>query len=264
MGAEGQHAPEYRRRPKPAPVTPPSPSVNDCSFNATFGGAAGSAPDPAQWGYNLGGGGWGNNEKETYTDSAQNARVDGDGNLAITVTRNGSGYDSARLVTSDTFVQMYGYFEASIWLSPVEGLWPAFWLLGVNSQSWPACGELDIMENYGSSLVSCTINNGTVGWTPALEADTQNDGNWHTYACLWKPGSVSMFKDGALLQTQTPATIDGDWPYDSAQAMGGGLYFILNVAVGGTGTNNVTPPASALPAAPMSVGYVRAWPLSSV
>jgi beta-glucanase (GH16 family) len=281
VGAEGRHGHGGHRRPpappkpappkpappKPAPPTPPSPAsysptpapAAGFTFADEFTGTAGTAPDSASWGYDLGGGGWGNGELETYVQSATNAYLDGEGHLAITVTAAGkNGYDSARLVTRGTFVQMYGSFEAGIKLAPGTGLWPAFWLLGVDDSTWPACGELDIMENYGSpDLVSCTINNGTVGWKPSLEADTTDDGDWHVYRCDWAKGTVSMYKDGTLLQTQTPSTIGGAWPYDSSAAMGGGLYIILNVAVGGTGTNDAKP--SSLPATPMLVDYVHAW-----
>lgn len=271
VGAEGHHRP-HRRTPPPTPAPTPSPPSTTppasyvptpapskgYTFTDEFAGAAGVSPSE-NWAYDLGAGGWGNGELETYTSSAANAHLDGDGHLAVTVTANGKGYDSARLVTRGIFTQMYGSFEAGIKLSPVTGLWPAFWLLGVNAATWPACGELDVMENYGGSLVSSTINNGSVGWLPQLEADTTDDGGWHIYRCTWEPGTVSMYKDNVLLQTQTPKTVSGDWPYDNSSAMGGGLYVILNVAVGGSGTGGATPPASALPAVPMLVDYVHAW-----
>jgi beta-glucanase (GH16 family) len=278
VGADGHHrAPGHGHQhhptpPTPTPPAPPTPTppstgptptpapASGYTFADEFDGAAGTAPSSKNWSYDLGGGGWGNNELEVYTNEVKNAYQDGYSHLAIEVDQIANGtYNSARLVTRGIFTQMYGSFEAGIKLAPVEGLWPAFWLLGVNDASWPACGELDIMENYGSSLVSCTINNGTTGWLSNLEADTTDDGNWHVYRCDWAPGTVSMFKDGKLLQTQTPETVDGNWPYDNAAAMGGGLYFILNVAVGGTGVDGVSPSAGSLPAIPMLVDYVHAW-----
>lgn len=256
-------APSPTPTPTPAPapssgLTPTPPPAAGYAFADEFNGAAGTAPSSGNWSYDLGGGGWGNDELEAYTASSQNAYLDGSGNLAITVTSDGGGgYNSARLVTRGTFVQMYGHFEAAIKLAPGTGLWPAFWLLGVDDSTWPACGELDIMENYGTSMVSSTINNGTVGWTASLEADTDDDGQWHIYRCDWEKGSVSMYKDGKLLQKQTPSTVGGAWPYDSSSAMGGGLYIILNVAVGGTGVNGAKP--KKLPATPMLVDWVHAW-----
>src|ERR1044071_5600352 len=40
-----------------------------------FDGAVGSKPDSTKWGYDLGGGGWGNSELEYYTEDAANAQV---------------------------------------------------------------------------------------------------------------------------------------------------------------------------------------------
>ena len=64
---------------------------------------------------------------------------------------NGSSYTSARLLTKGLFEQAYGRFEARIRLPYGQGIWPAFWLLGANSDevAWPQCGEIDIMEYRG-------------------------------------------------------------------------------------------------------------------
>src|ERR1700737_1086697 len=65
-----------------------------------FDGPANSQPDPTKWAYDLGGGGWGNAELETYTSSAENAHVDGNGNLVVRALRSSSTrYTSARLKT---------------------------------------------------------------------------------------------------------------------------------------------------------------------
>ena len=105
-----------------------------------------------------GGGGWGNNELETYTSRTANAELQ-DGALVIRVlkepltgsdniTRN---YTSARLVTRNKFTQTYGRFEARLKVPYGQGIWPAFWMLGndLDSAGWPKCGEIDIMENIG-------------------------------------------------------------------------------------------------------------------
>src|SRR5262249_48880340 len=47
-------------------------------WNDEFNGPVDSAPDPAKWGYDLGGGGWGNAELEVYTNSTQNASITAD------------------------------------------------------------------------------------------------------------------------------------------------------------------------------------------
>src|SRR6185369_1263761 len=121
-----------------------------------FDGPAGSAPSSSKWGYDIGGGGWGNNELETYTSRTQNASLDGDGNLVISVIKETftgpdritREYTSARLLTKGKFEQRYGGFAARMKLPFGEALWPAFWMLGndIDKVGWPGSGEIDIME----------------------------------------------------------------------------------------------------------------------
>ena len=123
-----------------------------------FNGPNGSAVDSSKWVLETGGEGWGNEELEYYTDRTANVSVH-DGNLVIKavaekytgpdgVTRN---YTSARLKTLGKFSQTYGRFEARIKVPHGQGMWPAFWMLGddIDKVGWPACGEIDIMENIG-------------------------------------------------------------------------------------------------------------------
>src|SRR5438874_11345573 len=137
-----------------------------------FNDPAGTPPDPAKWNYDLGGGGWGNGEAETYTNSPQNVFQDGKGNLVIRAIRDSSGaYSSARLQTGSPGASthtadvswQYGRIVARIKLPFGQGVWPAFWMLGENigTAGWPACGEIDIMENFGAYKNSAGVNNGT-------------------------------------------------------------------------------------------------------
>src|SRR5438034_7439950 len=140
----------------PPPIPPSTGFV--LSWSDEFGGADGSTPDASKWTYDLGGGGWGNNELETYTNRAVNAQIKG-GNLVITAQKEtftgvdgiSRDYTSARLKTQGLFAQAYGRFEARIKIPAGQGMWPAFWMLGndITSVGWPKCGEIDIMENIG-------------------------------------------------------------------------------------------------------------------
>ena len=149
------------------------PASPDASWQLTwsdeFDGADGSAPAAARWVCDTGGGGWGNNELQTYTDRRENSVIRG-GTLVITavkerfagadgITRD---YTSARLKTSGTFAQACGRFEGRMKLPRGQGIWPAFWMLGDNlaSADWPVCGEIDIMENIGRepSIVHGTLH----------------------------------------------------------------------------------------------------------
>jgi beta-glucanase (GH16 family) len=94
----------------------------------------------------LGGDGFGNNEKQTYTD--RNARILS-GKLVI-FTQRGSNdeYYSSRLVSKKSF--RYGTFEMRAQLPRGRGTWPAFWLLSAKKPlNWPNDGEIDIMEHVG-------------------------------------------------------------------------------------------------------------------
>ena len=120
-------------------------------------------PDPAKWGYDTGGGGWGNHELEDYTRDPTNAFLDGEGHLVIRADRSESGrYTSARLKTLGLFEFQYGRVEARIRIPYGQGIWPAFWMLGkdIGAAGWPKCGEIDVMENIGKepALVHGTVH----------------------------------------------------------------------------------------------------------
>ena len=145
-----------------SPPPPPPPPNWVLTWSDEFNGPDGSGVDPNNWSFDVGGGGWGNNELEYYTSGTSNAVIQG-GSLVITATSDGASgyscwygpcqYTSARINTAGKFSQQYGRFEASIKIPQGQGVWPAFWLLGENigSVGWPACGEIDIMENIGST-----------------------------------------------------------------------------------------------------------------
>ena len=110
----------------------------------------GNSIDRNKWGYDIGGSGWGNNELEYYTDRSDNAYVS-NSILHIRAKKEsygGKSYTSARMLSKNKFNVQYGYVEARIALPSGMGIWPAFWMLGQNidSVSWPACGEIDIIE----------------------------------------------------------------------------------------------------------------------
>ena len=123
---------------------------------------------PGTWIYDIGGDGWGNDELETYTIRRDNSFLQG-GRLIIRAKaesyRGSDGiersYTSARLKSQGLFSQARGKFEARMRLPRGQGVWPAFWMLGddVSSVGWPACGELDIMENIGREPTIVTRDN---------------------------------------------------------------------------------------------------------
>lgn len=236
-----------------APLPAPLPRDNTYTFQDNFDGPAGSRPDATRWTYDLGDGGWGNNESEVYTNSVANAYQDGESHLIVQVTNPSPGvFNSARLTTRGKFSQLYGSWQASIAIDNVPGCWPAFWFLGVN-QPWPACGEIDVMENYGMGYTTGTVWNGTASTRQAHRSMINVDGNFHVYQLDVTNDQVALYQDGHQFLTATPAELS-PWPFNG----NGGLYALLDIATGGTGTDYAIPDSAVLPAR-MLVDYVRCW-----
>ena len=57
------------------------------AWSDEFDGPGKSSPDSTKWGFDTGGGGWGNHEIEYYASRLQNAFVDGEGRLVIKALR---------------------------------------------------------------------------------------------------------------------------------------------------------------------------------
>jgi uncharacterized protein (TIGR03437 family) len=206
-----------------------------------FNGAAGAPPDPSRWTYDLGAGGWGNSELETYTNSPDNASQDGAGNLVVRAVKSGSGYTSARIKTQGRFSVTYGKVEARIKIPAGQGIWPAFWMLGadIDQVGWPACGEIDIMENIGKepttihgTLHGPGYSGGSAIGGPFTGPRFADD--FHIYGIEWSPDSVVFFVDGKQYFSVTPAKLPAgkSWVFQHP------FFLILNVAVGGTWPGN--------------------------
>ena len=243
------------------------------TWSDEFNDPSGTKPDASKWSYKLGGTGNGNSELEYYTDSAQNASTDGNGNLVFTAikeTPSGSTcwygtcqYTSARISTKNKFSQAYGRFEARVWVPAGKGIWPAFWTLGddPNNVGWPEQGEIDIMEIIGSapSTVHGSLHGpGYSGGSPltksyTLPAGQSFDQGFHTFAIEWAPNEVKFFADDVLYETRTPADVPAgkQWVYDHP------FYVILNLAVGGNWPGS--PNAETKFPSQMKVDYVRVY-----
>jgi beta-glucanase (GH16 family) len=258
--------------PEKIPSTP-SPTAAGWSlvWSDEFDGPAGSSVDRSRWTFDIGGGGWGNQELETYTDRAANASLDGIGNLVIVAEREAftgpdriaRPYTSARLKTQGLFAQAYGRFEGRMQIPFGQGLWPAFWLLGadITTVGWPACGEIDIMENIGREpgTVHGSLHGpkgGDVGSATgsfALPAGQRFADGFHVFAVEWEPSQVRYYVDGTLYETRTPADLPAGtrWVFDHP------FFVILNVAVGGTWPGS--PDATTTFPQRLRVDYVRVY-----
>ena len=240
------------------------------TWSDEFNGPSGSTVDSAKWSFDIGGGGWGNNELESYTNRTANAELQ-HGALNIralketftgpdSITRN---YTSARLLTKNTFTQTYGRFEARIQVPYGQGIWPAFWMLGndLGTAGWPSCGEIDIMENIGKepSIVHGTLHgpgysgaNG-ISASYSLPASRKFSDSYHTFAVEWERDVIRFYVDGRLYKTRTPA----DLPAGKAWVFNHPFFLVLNVAVGGNFPGD--PDATTVFPQVMKVDYVRVY-----
>lgn len=239
-----------------------------------FNGPDGSAPDPSKWSMVKDGSGFGNHELEYYTDKAANVHQE-KGHLVITarkekytgadgVTRE---YTSGRLQTAGKFQQEYGRFEARIEIPKGQGIWPAFWMLGndIGTVGWPACGEIDVMENVGfePSKVHGSLHGPQYsGDNPLTGAYTLPNhaafsDAFHVFAVEWEPQVIRFYVDNILYETQTIDSIPSHkhWAFDHP------FFVLLNVAVGGQWPGD--PDASTEFPASMLVDYVRVYRLKA-
>ena len=214
------------------------------------------SPDPSKWGYDIGGGGWGNNELQYYTNRTDNAAVSG-GTLKITLKKenfSGSLYTSARLLSKDKFSFKYGKIEVKAKLPAGGGTWPAIWMLGnnISSTPWPACGEIDIMEHVGNQLnkIFGTLHhpghsgaNGDGGSVVNPTATTA----FHRYTTEWSANTIRFLVDDAVFYTFTNYP---SLPFNQ------NFFIILNIAMGGNFGGAVDP---AFSSGAMEIDYVRVY-----
>jgi beta-glucanase (GH16 family) len=195
------------------------------------------APNNSNWGYDIGAGGWGNGEAQYYTQREDNVIVE-DGLLKIIARKEsyeGSSYTSSRLKSQGKYSFTYGKVEVRAKLPASAGTWPAIWMLGANFSSvgWPACGEIDIMEQKGweKGKISSSLHNlSSSGNTKNVaKTDVPNStSEFHVYAMNWTAERIEFSVDGDVFYSYSPATKNNqNWPYTASQ------FIILNVAMGG-------------------------------
>lgn len=216
----------------------------------------GTQLNTSSWNFETGGTGWGNNEKEFY--QAGNTTV-ANGNLIIAAKKENAGsnnYTSSRITTQGKHEFTYGKIEARIMIPVVQGLWPAFWMLGanINSVGWPLCGETDIMEHINTdSLFYGTIhwdNNGHVSYGGKTVAASSSA--YHVYAIEWDSSAIRWYLDGVKYQE---ANILNN--INSTEEFQKPFFIILNLAVGGDWPGQ-TIDDTKLPAS-MLIDYVRVY-----
>jgi len=247
--------------PPPPPPTGAPPGFPTLLWSDEFNG---TTINGANWTYDLGNGGFGNNELENYTNRPENARIE-NGMLVIEARREnlgGSAYSSARLKTQG--LRTFGvntWFEARIQAPQGQGIWPAFWSMGssISTVGWPSCGEIDIMEMRGQNP---TENLGTMHWANDNGSHASFGGSvtspvslaagFHTYAISRTTTAIKWYLDGVQY---FEGNIAGG--INSTSEFQGQFFILLNVAVGGNFVGS--PDASTQFPQQMKVDYVRVW-----
>lgn len=282
-------------------VSAPTLSVFAQTWNLAwsdeFNGAANSAISAQNWTYDTGILNV-NNEVEYYcapdtatapcNTSNPNAYIDGNGHLVIQALRINTGvaaysgsWSSARL-KSQTF--QYGRVESSMSLPLGPGIWPAFWALGTNitSAGWPACGEMDFMEDVplssglGPNTISSTMHGGNSSSScycggnglskkftfPAGDPNGTDVTTFHTYGAIWSPSMVQFYADDPtkvfFVRTVNDLPSGFTWDFNHP------FFLLLNLAIGGTGSWPGAPDSTTPSPALMKVDYVRVYTASPV
>jgi beta-glucanase (GH16 family) len=224
----------------------------------------GSSLNENDWNYEIGAGGWGNNELQYYRK--ENTTVK-DGFLSIEAKKQSAGssmYTSSRLTTQRKRNFKYGRVDIRAALPEGQGMWPALWMLGesISTVGWPACGEIDIMEMIGgtSNGRSDKTTHGTIHWE-GNNKDHASYGNsktiskklseeFHVYSIVWDANSINWYFDDVLFNT-------ADIKPTALNEFRENFFFIMNVAVGGNWPGS--PDQTTVFPQKMWVDYVRMY-----
>lgn len=205
-------------------------------------------------------------EQQAYVDSSETIYIsqdeaDCEGALVIHArcqpgfcTPQGAVFDflSGRINTRGKVTFRYGCVSARMKIPAIEGVWPAFWTLGV-LRNWPACGEIDIMEAVGEPDWISTAAHGSNYFGESALVNKKffhsphTIAEWHVYSVKCSPSSLTFFVDDELVYRITRPMVEffGPWAFDTDK------FIILNLALGGTypfKTNGVRQPYYGLPA----------------
>lgn len=225
---------------------------------------SGGEVDPRNWDFEDWAPGWANHELQRYVPNGElagnkTAFVE-DGILNIRAMKYNGQVISARMNSTASWT--YGYMEARLKLPKGRGTWPAFWMMPRDfSLGWPACGEIDIMEevgvnpNYTSSSIHTKSYNHVMNTHKTKEILTKGaEDEFHIYAVEWTVDYLQFYTDGkAQMRFDNDGKRNNDtWPFNKE------FYIILNLAWGGDwgGWNGVN--ESALPCT-YQIDYVRVF-----
>ena len=205
---------------------------------------SGTALDTTIWNATPSGQGGYNHELQYFNGPGNTSVSGGYLHIAATTVTPDAGltcwygpcrYSSAQLDTSGKFSHQYGRFAARMKIPAGRAFWPAFWMMG-KDMGWPACGEIDVMENVGDTPATDygTIHGPNGGAAYAIGGTEMNPGgnlanDFHVYAVEWSASKIDWYLDGQKYFTATPSSLDGGdvWAYVQP------FYLLLDLAIGG-------------------------------
>ena len=224
----------------------------------------GTELNKVDWTHEVQNSGWVNHELQNYvnhtTPKGRHVTELMDGKLLIHCFKEDGKIYSGRVYAHVKEGWKYGYIEASIKLPKGKGTWPAFWMMPVNFHSWPADGEIDIMEEVGyhpdfvsSSLhANAHVHSNNTQVTHEMYCKGA-EGEFHTYAIEWTAQNITTYVDGKVqLSYDNKGLGRDDWPYNDP------FYVIFNLAWGGDWGGSQGVDENALPVT-MEVDYIRVF-----
>lgn len=249
-------------------------------WNEDFSSYTSTKLNESIWNFDLGDGsqfgltGWGNNEREFYTQDS----IGVDQDLVIQAERlpvdsglqcyyGPAEWKSGKVHTAGKIGFKYGYLEIDAKMPSGVGTWPALWMLGKNilhGVPWPHCGEIDILENTGShpQRVQGTIHGpdyfGENGLTEIMDSNVELSAGFHKFGIEWRPELISWFYDGMCYNTIKRSEIEDSgklWPFDQE------FYLIINLAIGGWFAGEVDPK---LQRASMAISSIKHYSVDGV
>ncbi len=224
-------------------------------------------PETTKWDYEVGM--VRNHEAQYYTKARiENARQE-NGYMVIESRKEvfqTAQYTSASVITKGKAEWLYGRFEIRGQLPPGQGMWPAIWLLPKTSPygGWPACGEVDIMENFyprGSNKIFSTVHTDAYNWKTGTSKGnniTVADPHTHfyTYTLEWYPTRMDFYLDSTYIYSFFKESNDYKvWPFTVP------FYLIINSAMGGDAGGTID---NAIFPTKFLIDYVRVYQLPNI
>jgi beta-glucanase (GH16 family) len=203
--------------------------------------------DTTKWNFQVVEAGRFNEEWQRYTDSSKNAYIENNSLVIKAIHESNSHglnqYTSARLHTAHKYNFKYGKIVARIKLPEGKGIWPAFWMLGANIDEnggdtpWPQCGEIDILELYGTKDDAVIESN--LHYADSLDSHAMTgpdayklsqgkfSDEFHIFSLEWNTDSVTWSVDGQEFASTSILA-------DEFSEFHKEFFLLLNLAVGGT------------------------------